>query len=60
HIEIAFHISRNLLFFFKKVLPYISPKCKDTGKLFKGYSVFKIILGAIKMQRFMKKTKNET
>lgn len=43
----------------KKVLPYISPKCKDSGKLFRGFSVFKIIIGAIKMQRYMKQTKKE-
>ena len=39
----------------KKVLPYVSPKCKSQGKLFRGYSLPKLIFNAIKMRRAMKK-----
>ena len=37
-----------------KVIPYVLPSCKDTGKLFRGFSLPKLILGAMKLQKYMK------
>ncbi|NHJ40194.1 MAG: SDR family oxidoreductase [Asgard group archaeon] len=40
-----------------KVIPYVIPKCKKNGKVFRGFKLFKLIIQAIKMQRNMKKRK---
>lgn len=37
------------------VIPYVLPETKDNGKDFRGFSLFKLITRAMKMQRHMKK-----
>ncbi|NHJ88086.1 MAG: SDR family oxidoreductase [Asgard group archaeon] len=38
-----------------KIIPYIIPETKTNGKLFRGFSLFKLIVNAIKMKRALKK-----
>ena len=40
-----------------KVIPYIMPKTKSNGKVFRGFSLPKLIFNAMKLQRAMKKRK---
>ncbi|NHJ87250.1 MAG: SDR family oxidoreductase [Asgard group archaeon] len=42
-----------------KVIPFVTPSCKSNGKVFHGFSVFKTIVRAIKMQRALKKRNQE-
>jgi hypothetical protein len=37
-----------------KVIPFVLPSCKANGQLFHGFSLFKLIRGAMKMQRELK------
>ena len=39
----------------QKVIPYVLPENKANGKDFRGFSLFKLIMGAMKMRRVMKK-----
>ncbi|MBD3190211.1 MAG: SDR family NAD(P)-dependent oxidoreductase [Candidatus Heimdallarchaeota archaeon] len=39
----------------RPVVPYVMPSCKANGKVFRGYSLFKLIIRAIRMQRQLKK-----
>lgn len=38
-----------------KVIPYVLPSCTKNGTLFRGFSLFKMITGAMKLQKAMKK-----
>ncbi len=40
-----------------KVIPYIMPKTKSNGKVFRGFSLPKLIFNSMKLQRAMKKRK---
>ncbi|MHA1618690.1 MAG: SDR family oxidoreductase [Promethearchaeota archaeon] len=37
-----------------KVIPYVMPSCQKNGKVFLGFSLFKMIMGAMKLQKIMK------
>ncbi|RLI65808.1 MAG: hypothetical protein DRO88_03540 [Promethearchaeia archaeon] len=37
-----------------KVIPMVMPSCKNNGKIFRGFSLFKLILGAMKLQKVLK------
>ncbi len=37
-----------------KVIPFVLPSCKENGKSFRGFSLFKLIRGAMKMQKVLK------
>ena len=37
-----------------KVIPYVMPSCQENGKVFHGFSLIKMILGGIKLQKIMK------
>lgn len=36
------------------VIPYVLPSCKANGKLFRGFSLIKLIRGGLKLQKVMK------
>lgn len=38
----------------EKVIPMVMPSCKKNGSIFRGFSLFKLIRGAIKLQKVMK------
>jgi NAD(P)-dependent dehydrogenase (short-subunit alcohol dehydrogenase family) len=42
-----------------KVIPFVLPSCKKNGKVFLGFKLFKLIRGAMKMQKIMKKMKKQ-
>lgn len=42
-----------------KVLPYLLPSCSKNGTLFRGFSLFKLILGAIKLQKKLKSSEKQ-
>lgn len=37
-----------------KVIPYVLPSCKKSGAVFRGFSLFKMVRGAIKLQKLLK------
>lgn len=41
----------------EKVFPYVLPSCRDNGKTFRGFSIVKMIRGARKYQKELKKAK---
>ncbi|WP_457917093.1 SDR family NAD(P)-dependent oxidoreductase [Candidatus Lokiarchaeum ossiferum] len=41
-----------------KVLPYVLPSCTKNGTVFRGFSLFKLITGAMKLQKAIKKKNN--
>jgi len=43
----------------KKIIPFVLSKTKANGKTFRGFSLFKLIIKAIKMQRVLKKRKDK-
>ncbi len=41
----------------RKVIPYVLPSCKTNGKVFLGFSLFKLIQNATKLQKELKRIK---
>ena len=41
----------------RKVIPYVLPTCKANGKVFLGFSLFKLIRNAMKLQKALKQAK---
>ena len=41
-----------------KVIPYVLPSCKSNGKSFRGFALFKLIMGFRKVNKERKKLAN--
>jgi NAD(P)-dependent dehydrogenase (short-subunit alcohol dehydrogenase family) len=53
--ELALHyLGGNIEESCSNVLPYVLPSCKDNGQLFRGYKVFNMIKGGMKLRKAMK------
>lgn len=48
------YLGGNIQFAVQKMLPYIMPSCKVNGKVIMGFSLFKLIRNAMKLQKAMK------
>lgn len=53
------HIAGDINTSCDKVMPYVSPELKDNGKVFRGFSIMKMITGGMKLQREMKKARKK-
>jgi NAD(P)-dependent dehydrogenase (short-subunit alcohol dehydrogenase family) len=52
------YLGANLVQSTLKVIPYVMPSCKANGRVFRGFSMVKLIGGAMKLQKLMKARQN--
>jgi NAD(P)-dependent dehydrogenase (short-subunit alcohol dehydrogenase family) len=48
------HIGGNIEQSTARMIPFVLPSCKVNGRVFRGFSVFRVILGGMKLRRSMK------